>query len=559
MQRQTFLAVAAGNNGRNGTSSAASPDGGGPDIYAVGSFDLDNSYSILRPGQAVTSNKNSKMVDLTWNPPIWTAWFNNSIPESVRLVALSESQDVSNDGCQKIIPNPNLYQDKIVLVRRGGCPLKDKMRNLAQAGSQYVLIYDNQPDTVFDLEIRFDGITGGGSVSSETDNTLSSLLKEESEVRLRLNANLTLPPVITWQTNQQTAGKVSTFNTWGPSGEGFTVTSLLGPGGRVLSTIPRKVGGWGLQSGTSMAVPYVIGCIALLKEAFPNIDSWTIANTLLHTAEPVSFNDDTNTTYDFLASVWQQGAGRVQAYNAFKALQSRIRISETSLHFNDTEFSHKTLSFTITNDGHEAFMYSIVSRLAVTVLPFPSTLHRLVPMTLALKVAEATTEFLETLKPLEHAEITVSVAESGTETGATKTFENTSQLSFAVGQSVTIIFTPDTSVLEKFRDLCPLYSGFIDIRGASGLVQSVSYAGIACKLRSLHNIVPEKNTTFLAAATREDAYMANSSIQNIVPIPIFNLNFRFHPIISCLLALRYITHSFQIGSFATSTDYALGM
>ena len=116
MQRRTFIAVAAGNNGRNGTWPAASPDGGGPEIYAVGSFDLDNSYSILRSGQAVTGNKNSKMVDLTWNPPTWTAWFNNSVPESIRLVALSESQDVSNDGCQKIIPNPNLYQDKIVLI-----------------------------------------------------------------------------------------------------------------------------------------------------------------------------------------------------------------------------------------------------------------------------------------------------------------------------------------------------------------------------------------------------------------------------------------------------------
>lgn len=518
-QRRIFIAVAAGNNGRNGTWSAASPDGGGPDIYAVGSFDLDYSYSILRPGQAIIGNKTATMVELTWNPPTWTAWFNNVIPESIGLVALSEDQDVSQDGCQEIKSNPSLYQDKLVLIRRGGCSLTDKMRNLAQAGGQYVLIYDNGPGPVFDLEIRLDGITGGGSVSSETGSMLLSLLKQESEVRLRLDANLTLPPVITWQTNQQTAGKVSTFNTWGPSGEGYTVTSLLGFGNRVLSTIPRKVGGWGLQSGTSMAVPYIIGCIALLKEAFPNTDSRTIAETLLHTAEPVDFNDGTNTTYNFLASVWQQGAGRVQAYNAFKALQSRIRISETSLHFNDTEFSHKTLSFEITNDGHEAFGYNILSRPAVTVLSLPSTNHRPVPMTPALKVAEASTEFLETLEPLEHAEIAISVAESDTETGATKSSQDRSDLSLAVGQSVTIIITPDTSLLEKFGDLCPLYSGFVDIRGASGLVQSVSYAGIACQVRSLHNLVPDQNTTFLAAATREDAYVARHEGRQLEKAP----------------------------------------
>ncbi|CAN9211344.1 unnamed protein product [Alternaria alternata] len=374
-QRHTFIAVAAGNNGRNGTSSAASPDGGGPDVFAVGSFDLDYSYSILRPGQAVIGNTNSKTINLTWNPPTWTAWFNNSLPEFIELVALSENQDVSEDGCQEIIPNPTLYQDKIVLIRRGGCSFKKKMHNLARAGGQYVLIYDNQPGPVFDLETRLDGITGGGSVSSETAGMLLSLLEEEREVRLWLDGNLILPPVITWEKDQQTAGTVSTFSSWGPSGESYTVTLLLGPGGRVLSTTPRKFGSWGLQSGTSMAVPYVVGCIARLKEAFPDVDSRTIADTLLHTAKPVAFNDGTDNTYPFLASVWQEGSGRVQAYDAFMALQSRVHISETSLHFNDTEFSHKTLSFKITNDGQEAFGYSISSRAAVTVLSFSSTKH----------------------------------------------------------------------------------------------------------------------------------------------------------------------------------------
>ncbi|CAN9249134.1 unnamed protein product [Alternaria alternata] len=295
--------------------------------------------------------------------------------EFIELVALSENQDVSEDGCQEIIPNPTLYQDKIVLIRRGGCSFKKKMHNLARAGGQYVLIYDNQPGPVFDLETRLDGITGGGSVSSETAGMLLSLLEEEREVRLWLDGNLILPPVITWEKDQQTAGTVSTFSSWGPSGESYTVTLLLGPGGRVLSTTPRKFGSWGLQSGTSMAVPYVVGCIARLKEAFPDVDSRTIADTLLHTAKPVAFNDGTDNTYPFLASVWQEGSGRVQAYDAFMALQSRVHISETSLHFNDTEFSHKTLSFKITNDGQEAFGYSISSRAAVTVLSFSSTKH----------------------------------------------------------------------------------------------------------------------------------------------------------------------------------------
>jgi hypothetical protein len=84
---------------------------------------------------------------------------------------------------------------------------------------------------------------------------------------------------------------------------------------------------------------------------------------------------------------------------------------------------------------------------------------------------------------------------------------------------VTIVITPDISLLKKSGDFCPLYSGFVDIKGASGLLQSVPYAGIACQGRSLHSLVPDQNKTFLAAATRDDTYRARDEGHQLEKAP----------------------------------------
>jgi len=81
----------------------------------------------------------------------------------------------------------------------------------------------------------------------------------------------------------------------------------FGSGGNILSTLPLAQGGYGVESGTSMATPFTSGCVALIKQS-EEIDASPaqLTSVLATTAAPVNFNDGT-TTYSYQAPVVQQG------------------------------------------------------------------------------------------------------------------------------------------------------------------------------------------------------------------------------------------------------------
>lgn len=498
----TFIVTGAGNSGHYGTFSAAAPEGGGPDVFSVGAVDVDHSFSVLRPGRATINNSGSLQIqNFTWNPPTWTAWWRSSFPKSIRLVKIESATGAEDagDACEVLTPGSELYRGKVVLIQRGGCAFKTKLENLVSAGGQYVLIYDGRPGPVFDLEVRLDdnGIIGAGSLDLETGKQLAALLKDGNEVSLEMDSDFLSPAIIRSHPNTETADRVSTFSSWGPSGEGHFVPTLLGPGGNVLSTLPRQRGGWGIQSGSSMAVPYITGCIALLKEAFPELSCRQIANTLVSTADPLPFNDGTNKTFNFLASAWQQGAGRVNAYRGF---QSKTAINTTSLAFNDTEFSTGPIAVSITNLGTDAVEYELSHVPAVTVLSLSESQGDLypIPFSSAQKAAEATPEFLESIRSEIYAELRISV----------------SRLSLGSGQSSTVKISPKLENLRSFdlASRCPLYSGYLKLSSNKSSERPdlvVPYGGIACEIRSIPTLAVARNTTFLAAATQEDADMAS--------------------------------------------------
>lgn len=499
----TFIVTAAGNSGHAGTFSAAAPEGGGPDVFSVGAVDSSHEFSVLRPGRATISTAGSYSTqEFVWNIPTWTSWWRSTFPEAISLtmvVSTVEGNNVS-DACQELALNPALYHDKVVLVRRGGCSLKSKMENLVRAGGRYILIYNNLPGPIFDLEVRLEdnGIVGAGSLDMQTGESLAALLKSGSGIVLEMDSNFTSPSIIRSHLNEKTADRVSTFSSWGPSGEGHFVPTLLGPGGGVLSTLPRQRGSWGVQSGTSMAVPYITGCIALLKEAFPDLSSQYIANLLVSTSVPLPFSDGTGASYDFLASAWQQGAGRVDVYRAF---QSKVRISHRSLAFNDTEFYAGPQSFSVSNTGDETVRYMVSHIPAVTVLSLSRDEEDRYPVPLSSgnRKPEATEQFLRSLVPEDHADIQFSI----------------SRLVLRPGESETIQVTAQIASLTRpdLADFCPLYSGYVVLESSNKENGQqdirIPYGGIACKIRSISTISPSRNTTFLAAATREDADMAS--------------------------------------------------
>ncbi len=112
----------------------------------------------------------------------------------------------------------------------------------------------------------------------------------------------------------------------------FFKPAVAAPGGNILSTLPVPLGSFGVESGTSMATPFIAGVSALLfsvKGKSPEVG--TTARTLLETtAQLIS---SSHTDGDPLQTVAQQGAGLV---DAFKAIHTDIIVSPGEFLLNDT-------------------------------------------------------------------------------------------------------------------------------------------------------------------------------------------------------------------------------
>jgi subtilisin family serine protease len=98
---------------------------------------------------------------------------------------------------------------------------------------------------------------------------------------------------------------VAVFSSRGPTLDGRTKPDILAPG--VLIIAAKNGGGYTALSGTSMATPHISGVVALILSENPNLSAEQVKEVLMNTAKDLG--EDENT----------QGAGRVEAYDAFIA------------------------------------------------------------------------------------------------------------------------------------------------------------------------------------------------------------------------------------------------
>lgn len=106
------------------------------------------------------------------------------------------------------------------------------------------------------------------------------------------------------------AGTAAYFSSRGAAADGSTRPDIAAPGVDVLSSVPG--GGYGLNSGTSMAAPHVAGAVALLWSAQPNLrrDVAATRELLDRTAHDV----DDETCGGTAADNNVYGEGRLDAY-----------------------------------------------------------------------------------------------------------------------------------------------------------------------------------------------------------------------------------------------------
>lgn len=63
--------------------------------------------------------------------------------------------------------------------------------------------------------------------------------------------------------NTISGGKMSYFSSWGLTNNLDIKPDISAPGGNIFSTYPDSLGSYSIQSGTSMATPYIAGIAAL--------------------------------------------------------------------------------------------------------------------------------------------------------------------------------------------------------------------------------------------------------------------------------------------------------
>jgi len=199
---------------------------------------------------------------------------------------------------------------KIALVSRGnGINFVDKGLNAQAAGAVGVIVYNN----------------AAGTISMASDSRIKIPYMSALQVDgLAIKAGLDDGKTVTvgfdgkyLETPSPTAGKMSTFTSWGPTPNLDFKPEITAPGGNIFSTLNNN--SYGLMSGTSMAAPHVAGGTALVMERVKEEFGLTGAarvqfakNLMMNTAKPVELYPGE------YVSPRRQGAGIMQLSNALE-------------------------------------------------------------------------------------------------------------------------------------------------------------------------------------------------------------------------------------------------
>ncbi|MGF3105228.1 S8 family serine peptidase [Rossellomorea sp. DUT-2] len=212
---------------------------------------------------------------------------------------------------------------KIALIQRGEIAFVEKMKHAKEAGAEAVIIYNN-------LDGEIQAYLGEGSEYIPTFR----MTKADGERLKGLgdNASIAFGELATVQTE---GDNLASFSSRGPVAGSYDIKpDVVAPGVAIFSTIPEYINSpeegedysaaYARLQGTSMATPHVAGVAALMLQEHPEYSPFDVKAALMNTAEDL--NGD--------VSVFEQGAGRVDAYDAVHADVS-IKVMDTTKNLNE--------------------------------------------------------------------------------------------------------------------------------------------------------------------------------------------------------------------------------
>ncbi|EEB97544.1 hypothetical protein MPER_03113, partial [Moniliophthora perniciosa FA553] len=131
-------------------------------------------------------------------------------------------------------------------------------------------------------------------------------------------------------------GLIDEFSSIGPTFDMHFKPALAAPGGNILSTFPLKLGTYAVESGTSMATPFVAGAAALIlsaKGVTPDI-ARSVRDRLQMTAVGVPTSNAGEDVMPHIIS--QQAAGLIQVH---RAIHTQTFVGPVQITLNDTSHS----------------------------------------------------------------------------------------------------------------------------------------------------------------------------------------------------------------------------
>ncbi|MBQ7924008.1 MAG: leucine-rich repeat protein [Clostridia bacterium] len=151
--------------------------------------------------------------------------------------------------------NPNT----IALVKRGDSTFQEKVQMAKRMGAKAIIVYNNVAGLIrmnlgeIEESMRIPAV----SIDMDAGNALINATRDD-------NGNLPALAIgkITISRDTSAGPFMSEFSSWGPTHDLKLKPEITAHGGEITSTVP---GGYGEQSGTSMASPNMAGVMAIIR------------------------------------------------------------------------------------------------------------------------------------------------------------------------------------------------------------------------------------------------------------------------------------------------------